>query len=87
MTSLTPEQELEIAKIPEKTLEEILEAIHDGAKNPAEAFGFSEGALLGIENIALAYYKAQKYPYAAVIFGFALQRRCQSRRRSQRGSL
>jgi len=70
---LTPEQQLEIDKIPKKTLEEIIEAIQDGAKNPAEAFGFSEGALLGIENIGLAYYKAKKYEYAAVIFGFALQ--------------
>ncbi|MEZ0314901.1 MAG: hypothetical protein ACAI38_24275 [Myxococcota bacterium] len=71
----TPSQEeLDIiGKIPERTLEDVLESIRDGAKNPAEAFGFSEGALIGMENVALAYYKAQKYPYAAVIFGFVLQ--------------
>lgn len=69
----TQEQLDIIGKIPERTLEDILEAIRDGANNPAEAFGFSEGALVGMENIALAYYKAQKYSYAAVIFGFVLQ--------------
>lgn len=71
--TVTQEQLDIIGKIPERTLEDILEAIRDGAKNPADAFGFTDGALMGMENIGLAYYKAQKYSYAAVIFGFVLQ--------------
>ncbi len=74
MAYVPSQEELDIiGKIPERTLEDVIEAIRDGAHNPAEAFGFSDGALIGMENVALAYYKAQKYAYAAVIFGFVLQ--------------
>lgn len=62
-----------ISNIPEQTLQDVIDSIRDGAKSPAEAFGFNEPALAGIENIALSYYKAKKYPYAAVIYGFVLR--------------
>lgn len=62
-----------ISNIPPQTLQDVMDAIRDGAKNPAEAFGFNDAALASIENMGLAYYKAKKYQYAAVIYGFVIR--------------
>ncbi|MBC7793070.1 MAG: tetratricopeptide repeat protein [Clostridia bacterium] len=73
MANLTPEELEVIANIPTQTLQDVLDSIRDGAASPAESFGFNDAALRGIENMAHAYYKAKKYPYAAVIYGFVLR--------------
>ena len=73
MANPTPEEIDIIANIPEQTLQDVIDSIRDGAKTPAEAFGFDDSALAAIENTALAYYKAKKYPYAAVIYGFVIR--------------
>lgn len=62
-----------IAKIPERTLQDVFEAIEDGAKNAGEALGFGPDVLAAIEQMAQAYYRTRDFGRAAVIFGFILQ--------------
>jgi tetratricopeptide (TPR) repeat protein len=54
-------------------LESIWESIQEGDESLSEYMGFDEGALNGIEQIALGYYRARRYKQAASIYGFILR--------------
>ncbi|MEZ4270286.1 MAG: hypothetical protein R3C68_02250 [Myxococcota bacterium] len=62
-----------MTQIPDEDLWDIYQSIRDGAKAPAESFGFDTEALNAIENMALGCYRAKLYAKAAPIYGFILQ--------------
>lgn len=62
-----------INNIPDQNLEELIDAIKDGANTPAEAFGFDAKALNSLESMALGYYRARRYREASLLFGFILR--------------
>ena len=59
--------------MPDEDLEDIMATIKNGADRPAEFFGFDDGALNAIENIALGFYRARLWDRASLIYGFALR--------------
>lgn len=66
--------ELDLENVPDKDLMEIWESIaKEGAKSPAESYGFDEAALISVERMALGYYQATRYGGAASIYGFLLK--------------
>jgi tetratricopeptide (TPR) repeat protein len=62
-----------LEKVPDADLMDIYNAIKEGAKTPADVFGFTPEALNTVESMALAYYRARHYGQAAQLYGFILQ--------------
>ena len=54
-------------------LESLWESIQEGNESFSEHMGFDEGALNGVEEIALGYYRGRRYKQAASVYGFILQ--------------
>ena len=64
-----------IAKIPDESLDDILQSIRDGAKCAGDAMGFGAPALNSIEQMAVAYYRGKKYGEAATLLSMASTKR------------
>ncbi|OGQ82827.1 MAG: hypothetical protein A2289_01500 [Deltaproteobacteria bacterium RIFOXYA12_FULL_58_15] len=61
----------ELTNLPEDDLDDILAAIRRGASTPKELFDFDDSSLSSIENVALGYYRSEKYAEASLIYGLA----------------
>jgi tetratricopeptide (TPR) repeat protein len=61
------------ANMPDENLQDILDAIREGAKTPGEIFRFDAGSLNALESIALGFYRTRLYDRAAMVYGFALR--------------
>ena len=62
-----------LAEIPTQDLQDIMDAIKDGATEPGDAMGFGPPALNAIEDMALAHYRGQQYDKASTLYGFVLR--------------
>jgi tetratricopeptide (TPR) repeat protein len=71
---LFTKEELERFKsLPEEDVQEIIDAIKDGASTPAEAMGVRPETLNSIENTALNFYRAKDHGSAATTYAYLLQ--------------
>ena len=63
----------DLDKIRDDDLLDIWQSIQEGAKTPAEAYGFDEPAMVSVERAAHGYYTAQKFAVAGTLYGFLLR--------------
>ena len=57
-----------LERMPDEELEHLYASIKSGeAKCPADSFGFTPESINTIEQIALAYYRTQRYDQASLV--------------------